>query len=301
MSYLPLDECRDPSPCEHPNGHLEEGHGCIECRKFKGIVYQHLTGESANLPKPSVPRSLESMAGEEELQRWNDPKYQSWLEAELERGAIARKKAADEKAAIAKAKEHAKYSGKSRSRRIIAASRANTKSSEDNEEPILHVWVKAASLEELLKFLDRNFHPMEYLTTLSLAQVREYILGRKWTTTLNAMRTIVPKREKVAKSEDSTKPRAPTKKRQIEDNTAAGIAKKVKLSSQNDANDMILRPFNPDILEMKSLLEFYENKKYTVPMLRKECQRRGMKPVPNRREELVKALAEHDYMEDEPL
>lgn len=128
---------------------------CAECRMFKKFVTDRF-----EKPPPSKPRSLASLAEEEELKRQRSPEYQHWLKYEsMVPEPEPRYKKLTHKA---------------------------------EDVPTLDNYVKVADRREMLGLLEQGRHPMKYLNTLTTLELRKYLLHRLWVVKKESEHTIVP-------------------------------------------------------------------------------------------------------------
>jgi hypothetical protein len=132
--------------------------GCAECIRFPGLVSRTLTQQTDKPTADIVPRSLISVAYEEDMATLTA--RTEWLEAEL--------------------KEARRIAAKKKPKKKRTPRRKYDK--EGPPSTTLRDWVLAASNDELLGFLMRNGHPGWFLQQLSVDEEREYVLERRWKT-----------------------------------------------------------------------------------------------------------------------
>lgn len=76
--------------------------------------------------------------------------------------------------------------------------------------------------------------------------------------------TIIPTLEPKSRARG---PKRPAKDKRGEQRDS----KKIKIKHPQNPKNQVLQPENWDIMEMEALVEFYNQRKHTVAILRKEC------------------------------
>jgi hypothetical protein len=179
-----------------------------------------------------------------------DLKDPDWGEKELKRGRAL------EAAALAEASKKPMRAAQSRF---------------DKPSTTLADYANRATLDGLLGMLERERHDMCYCRSLSLDEVRAYMIDHDFYPTNETDGGYAPGREHM-KAE-------------------GGRAKKL----QSDENGLqAIRPDHGHTMTREELVAFYSSKNYLTPKLKAEIKRSELKPVPTRRADMVKMLVDGD-------
>jgi hypothetical protein len=141
----------------------------------------------------------------------------------------------------------------------------------DKPSTTLADYANRATLDGLLGMLERERHDMYYCRSLSLDEVRAYMIDHDFYRTNEADGGYAPGRKHM-KAKGSR-------------------AKKL----QSDENSLqAIRPDHGHTMTREELVAFYSSKDYLTPKLKAEIKCSELKPVPTRRADMVKMLVDGD-------
>lgn len=139
-------------------------------------------------------------------------------------------------------------------------------------------WLASSTKEELLSWLQKRDNlrdNMEELRQMGIFDLREYILCRQHAQ--NA-----PKKATIS-SHGNAEPSSPEPKKQNAKPSSADL----RLQAHKN-----LKPPQAALRQREELRRWYECRR--VPELKDECRQRGIKPLPNRKADMVTVLVEDD-------